>query len=364
MPTYHLKLQSDASKTYRCTRAANSLDIDVEKKLTHEFKVDADFSKPYNVGLIVGASGSGKTTLARHVFGDDCFKTFLDLEKPIIDQLPPGMSYDECASALNGIGLSQVPCWIRPAATLSNGQRARAEAVLALHSESEHVVLDEWTSVVDRTVAKAMSYSLQKYARRTNKRLTLLSCHYDVIEWLEPDWILDCNAQTFTEIPRGSLRRQEKLHFDIREIRGQSWRRFSKYHYLSDRLPGGRLYFFGLFHGEEQIGFQCFANYIPQQPKTYHSNRTVIHPDFVGFGLGMKLINESSKIMHERGYRIMAKFSSTPVYRSMIKSPLWRLRNESFVVGNSIKKRSTLSRKNSIRTNLKIYSFEYVGETK
>lgn len=370
MQNYHVRLQADVSKSYRATRAANSLDIDVEKKSIHELQIQADLKTPFNIGLIVGASGSGKTTLARQIFGADCFREYLDLSKPIIDQLPADLSYDDCAASLNGIGLSQVPCWIRSAHTLSNGQRARAEALLAMLLGGEQTVIDEWTSVVDRTVAKAMSFCLQKYARRTGKKIVLLSCHYDVMEWLDPDWVIDCNTGTY--IDRRSLQRgqrEEQLQFDIREIDGKSWRNFAKYHYLSETLPGGKVFFFGLFHGENQIGFQCFANYVPVRKEhadkrmMMHSNRTVIHPDYVGFGLGMKLIDETSAIIAGRGYRVMAKFSSTPVYRAMSKSPHWRLRAADRHIGRNLGfiKTCSLNRKDAIRSNLLIYSFEYIG---
>ena len=128
MQTYELTLQSSASNSFMSQKAANSLDIDVEKKLKHHIKIDADITTPFNVGLILGASGSGKTTLAKHIFGDDCFKTHLDPNEPIIDQFPKELSYEDRSKILSGVGLTSVPCWIRPAKTLSNGQRARAEA--------------------------------------------------------------------------------------------------------------------------------------------------------------------------------------------------------------------------------------------
>jgi ABC-type multidrug transport system ATPase subunit len=184
LQSYNLELKCDIPDSYRVKRAANSLDIDVEKKSTHKFAVKADIDTDYSIGLIVGASGSGKTTFANHVFGQDCFKEYLDKSKPVIEQFPKEMGYDDCAKLLSGVGLTSVPCWIRPAHTLSNGQRSRAEAALALcnSSDSVPVVIDEWTSVVDRTVAKVMSHCVQKHARKQKKRIILLSCHYDVIE--------------------------------------------------------------------------------------------------------------------------------------------------------------------------------------
>lgn len=197
MKTYSLKLESPVSNSFRCQKAANALDIDTAKKAIHTFKVKADLETPFDIGLIVGASGSGKTTLAKEIYGKDCFAEYLDLSKPVIEQFPEEYSYEECASLLSGVGLTSVPCWIRPAHTLSNGQKARAEAALAMVADKEVIVIDEWTSVVDRTVAKAMSHCVQKHARRQKKKIVLVSCHYDITDWIQPDWIIDCNKQTY-----------------------------------------------------------------------------------------------------------------------------------------------------------------------
>ena len=88
MQTYHVKLESPVFNSYRCKRAADSLDIDVKKKSVHELKIDANLESPFSVGLILGASGSGKTTLAKKMFSDNCFDFIIDSEKPIIEQLP------------------------------------------------------------------------------------------------------------------------------------------------------------------------------------------------------------------------------------------------------------------------------------
>ena len=130
--TYSLRLQSEIATSFRCVKAANSLDINVQEKSVHEFSVAADVEADFNVGLIVGASGSGKTTLAKQIWGSNCFQTMLDESRPVIDQFPDTLSYDECAALLSGVGLTSVPCWIRPAHTLSNGQKARAECALQM----------------------------------------------------------------------------------------------------------------------------------------------------------------------------------------------------------------------------------------
>lgn len=368
MSTYLVRIESEIHKSFRCQKAANSLDIDVEKKSIHELKIEADLSSNYSLGLIVGASGSGKTTLAKQIWGENVFQNHLKNELPIIDQLPETMNYDECAQTLAGIGLTSVVCWIRPVYTLSNGQKARAEAALAMTKQTDVTVIDEWTSVVDRTVAKVMSHCVQKHARKNNKKIVLLSCHYDVIEWLDPDWIIDCNKQLFIDRRLLSIderKRTEQLKFDVREVDRSSWKYFSKYHYLSERLPGGIIKTFGLFHGRDQIGFQCFANYVPKRPEMekmiMHSNRTVIHPDYAGLGMGIHLINKTSKLMTDQNFKVMAKFSSTPVYKAMSKySDLWKLKEVKTQIGK-MNVGGNMLRREGFRENVKTYSFEFIG---
>jgi len=381
MQNYELILQSPVTDSFRCTKAANSLDIDQTKKSVHHFKVAADIQSPFNIGLIVGASGSGKTTIAKHIYGEDCFKEILDISKPVIDQFPELMSYEDCAAMLCGVGLTSVPCWIRPAYTLSNGQRARAECALQMAKENiEIIVIDEWTSVVDRTVAKVMSHCIQKHARKTGKKIVLMSCHYDVVEWLNPDWIIDANKQTYEN--RRSLwrdyKRKEKLEFDIYETTRSTWPYFSKYHYLSDRLSGGKSYYFGLWAGQNQIGFLAFSNYVPHRKGTkmqLHFNRLVIHPDYCGFGLGIYFLNECSKIVANKDYEVMGKFSSAPVYNALKKDKNWRLndvaRKHKIIVGGNMQrgKKTGYTRQNQaiagkshgFRMDVKTWSFKFIN---
>lgn len=363
-----ITLKSEIFTNFRCQVACNSLDIDIKKKSVHNLKIDnVELPENWNIGLVFGASGSGKTTLIKHLFGDNIFQSLLDEEKPIINQLPEYLSYDECAELLNGIGLNSVPCWVRPIKTLSNGQKARAEAVLLMCQNNDIIFIDEWTSVVDRTVAKAMSVCIQKFAKKRNKKIVLLSCHYDILEWLSPDWMIDCNKQKF-ELPKSDdffFTKREKLEFTIKEIDRTSWKYFSKYHYLSEKLPGGSIYLYGLFYGENQIGFQCFANYTPDRKghkRIYHSNRTVVHPDYNGLGLGILLINETSKLLKQKtDCKIMAKFSSTPVYKAMIKQPCWKFLGENRLMGK-IKISGNMDRKSGFREKgVKTYNFEYTG---
>jgi len=142
----------------------------------------------WNIGVIYGGSGSGRTTILKHL---GMIKDVeLDREKSLIsnfDWLEP----KEATLLLTSMGLSSIPAWLRPFHLLSNGEQYRAGLayLVASAKDGETILIDEYTSVVDRDVAKAMSNAVQKYIRRTNKKIILASCHYDIMKWLQPDWI-------------------------------------------------------------------------------------------------------------------------------------------------------------------------------
>ena len=150
----------------------------------------------WNIGVILGGSGSGKTTILKKM--GDVKKVNFDAEKPLIsnfDWLEP----KDATLVLTSMGLSSVPTWLRPFHTLSNGEQYRATLAYLVASAKygEVILVDEYTSVVDRDVAKAMSFALQKYIRRENKRIIVASCHYDILEWLMPDWVFNTDTMTF-----------------------------------------------------------------------------------------------------------------------------------------------------------------------
>jgi ABC-type ATPase with predicted acetyltransferase domain len=75
---------------------------------------------------------------------------------------------------------------------LSNGEQFRAGLARLICDAPDKVVVDEFTSVVDRQIAKIGASAFAKAWRKNKgKQIVLLSCHYDIIEWLQPDWVYD-----------------------------------------------------------------------------------------------------------------------------------------------------------------------------
>lgn len=152
----------------------------------------------WNIGVIFGASGSGKSSIL-HRIGQVKSPDF-DHDKPLISNFN-WLQPNEVCALLSAMGLSSVPTWLRPFRLLSNGEQYRATLayLVSKASEGDIILVDEYTSVVDRDVAKSMSFALQKYIRRNNKRIILASCHYDIMEWLMPDWIYSLQKEAYSK---------------------------------------------------------------------------------------------------------------------------------------------------------------------
>jgi len=157
--------------------------------LSPEDEIDVDGE--WNVGLIVGNSGSGKSTILSSM--GIVHKNVWDDTTSMISNFKDVLSPEDACLLLASVGLGSVPSWLRKYSTLSNGEKHRADLAMSIAKSPNKVVsFDEFTSVVNRDVAKAMSFALQKYARRKKIKVILASCHYDIIDWLQPDWIHDC----------------------------------------------------------------------------------------------------------------------------------------------------------------------------
>lgn len=149
----------------------------------------------WNIGVIIGNSGSGKSTILGKLKLGEILYAY-DENKPLISLFPDKSEEDVCELYF-GIGLSSVPTLLRKPRELSNGERARLDLLWKIGNakDGSTIYYDEYTSVVNRDVAKSMSYSLQRYIRKHNLKIVLASCHFDIIEWLQPDWVFNLNKQ-------------------------------------------------------------------------------------------------------------------------------------------------------------------------
>ena len=146
----------------------------------------------WNIMLICGKSGSGKSTILKEI--GNVIPIKYDYSKAVISQFE-GYSEEDVCDLLGGVGLSSVPTWLRKPQELSNGEKARLDLCKSIYDAGKNQVIyvDEFTSVVNRDVAKSMSHALQRYIRQKDLKIVIASCHFDIIEWLQPDFIFNLN---------------------------------------------------------------------------------------------------------------------------------------------------------------------------
>ena len=194
MPGFDIVKKCDIEKTYRIARIMGDYDVKLDHAQEH-FRGNIDLPDEWQIGVIWGGSGTGKTTIARELFGDDMIIGFEYHAKSVVDDMPKNCDMVEIEKMFYSVGFGSVPSWMKPYSVLSNGEKMRVDLARAL-LEKDFVVFDEFTSVVDRQVAQTASLAINKAIRRSQKRFIAVSCHSDIIEWLEPDWVFDTNEMT------------------------------------------------------------------------------------------------------------------------------------------------------------------------
>ena len=268
--------------------------------------------------LIVGTSGSGKTTILKTV--DDPKPITIDLSKTVIENFSTAERGEELLLAC---GLRTIPAWFRTPNTLSNGEFHRFEIAVGL--DQGHNIIDEFTSVVDRDTAKSLALSVRKYFDRNPGVLYIASCHRDIIDWLDPEWVYDTDLQKLDN-RRCPFRlgTRPELTLTIRGTSPDLWRLFSKYHYL-DTSMSRSVHCYALLLGDKPIGFHAAIHSTNRDIHSYwRGHRTVILPEFQGMGIGTAFSDAIAQMYVDKGLRYFSKTAHPSFGEHRENSPLWR----------------------------------------
>lgn len=355
MPSSKFVVKSKINHSFRTEKVKGMFDVDMIE-VKKEFDVNIPIEdKKWNIGLIVGASGTGKTTIAKNVFNDfDVFDGYEWSNKSVIDDFPENLSAKEITEALSKVGFSSPPDWLKPFSVLSNGQKMRAELARVILEEDKPIIYDEFTSVVDRQVAKIGSSAIQKFIRKMDKQFIAVSCHYDIEEWLEPDWVYDVNTHEFYW---GSLRRPE-IEVTIRKAQQSEWKEFMDFHYLShDHNKSAHKYIAEI--GGQPVAW-CSVLHFPH-PKLKNMkrvHRVVVKPDYQGIGVGARFMSHIGDKYKKDGYRFSLVTSSPSFIHGLKNNKNWTMTRRPTRVAPSGSTSSVSKRGQS--SNRLTASFEYV----
>lgn len=360
MPNFNIIKQTTPKDTFRVKSVVDKFELSTSS-IKETFEGDIDIPSEWNIGMIVGASGTGKTTILNELFSDYEIKEFNFKSDAVINDMPKTASNSDIHKMFNSVGFSSPPSWIKPYAVLSNGEKMRVELAYTLLENKEMIVFDEFTSVVDRQVAKVGSFAVQKAVRKQEKKFIAVGCHYDVEEWLMPDWVFDTNTMTMKYNTR-RLDRRPKLNAKIYETANKKhyWKMFSRYHYLSHSLNNACKMFILEINGEV-AGIEAVLHFPhPKVKNLKKEHRLVIHPDYQGLGLSAFLAENVAQMFKNNGFKFNSVTTNPALSFLRNKSKNWKLRRHGRVSSGS----GSVHNKNvkgSTSANRITMTWEYVG---
>jgi len=316
--------------------------------------------KPWLIGLIVGPSGSGKSTIARELFADAVITGFpWSSKNSVVDDFPADLGIKEIALLLSSVGFSSPPAWLRPFQCLSTGEQFRVTIARALSERRSLIVLDEFTSVVDRTVAQIGSAAVAKALRQRQQQFVAVSCHFDIEEWLQPDWIYNPATQTFLW---RDLQRRPAINLEISAVSRTAWNIFKNHHYLSAGLNASARCFLGTVNGE----FAAFASVLPFPHAIrpgWREHRTVCLPDFQGVGIGNAMSEFIAGMYRATGKPYFSTTGNPAMIQHRARSAKWLLRrlpSRTTSVGRTSSRSTKMLNRTVARLRITA-GFEYIG---
>ena len=362
MTAVTITVGSDVIRTPRLAQVEGIFDVPISKRTQLTWNVDLPLDEQtWNVGLIVGPSGSGKSTVARHLWPEQHAATHeWHPDKSILDSFPAGMPVKEIVTLLCSVGFSSPPSWMRPYRVLSTGEQFRVSMARTLAETPAQglAVVDEFTSVVDRTVAQIGSYAVARTVRARNQQFVALSCHEDVVDWLQPDWIYNPGTNIFSW---RLLQRRPEIQLEVFRVHHQAWGLFAKHHYLDANLNHSATCFIAMWRGQP-VSFNAWLSQPHGMiPNLKRATREVVLPDYQGVGIGHMMNTTIASMWKALGYRAMLTAGHPAVIRACSQSTLWHLnRQPSRTTGGGMMARGTAMAQKIANKRLTA-GFEYVG---
>ena len=306
-------------ESYRAARVKSLFNAEsgADFELTAELPAD---ETAWRIGVIVGPSGSGKSSIGRHFWPG---VRIADLaagwpsDKPIVDAIAPDGDFDRVTASLAAVGLGNVPAWLRPFPVLSVGEKFRAGVARVIADPPQRIVIDEFTSALDRQIAKFGALAFAKAWRRLTdgQQCLILTCHRDILDWIQPDWVFDTATGKYSSA-EGVQR--PRIVLDIHQTDWRYWPLFEPHHYLKRPPMIASRCYVGTVDGELvcHLGVSCRNK--GKGGLEARVARLVVMPEWQGAGIGTKFLNRicEMNLTGEDGARFPGRPVTTLIHTS------------------------------------------------
>ena len=333
-------------------KLAEFFDFRFEGEIVTEIKQLPSLPEEFGIGAIIGPSGSGKSTLLRSLNLDHVWQPEWDNSRSVISHFS---TPEEGIDRFSAVGFNSIPQMTLPYDKLSNGEQFRCDLARQLESGA---LIDEYTSVVNRDVAFSTSNAFRRYVDKNNLQgIVIASCHYDILEWLRPDWVFD----TFTgNFYTGRYLRRPSIQLDIYRTTYRYWPVFKKHHYLSSSLNKASHCYAAVWEGN-LVGFSSVMRYPSGTVKNgWREHRTVVLPDFQGLGIGNRFSDAIAQLYLDQEGRYFSRTAHPSMGNYREKSDVWKATSKNRKLRTDIKHDDVW--KNHYADNTRIcWSHEYIG---
>jgi hypothetical protein len=223
--------------------------------------------------------------------------------------------------------------------------------------------------------------------RKNKLQFIAVTCHYDVLDWLEPDWVYDVATGEMTVAGGGSnpsvstglwpvlmertteaapdreglqrIYHRPKIEMEIIRSHTSAWQRFKPHHYLSASLHPAAACYVALVN-DQPAAFTAVLPFPHPTHSGWREHRTVCLPDFQGVGIGNTMSEFIAGLYRATGKPYFSTTSHPAMIYHRAKSPLWRMSRKPGLTGGGSSRRFSMMRKTAAIDRLTA-GFEFIG---
>lgn len=226
-----------------------------------------------------------------------------------IAEIIPHEDAGEVIRYLSKFGLGEPRILIGSFSQLSDGQKERFLIALALLQGTGPLILDEFTTRLDRRTAQIVSMNLGKILRSNKQNAFIASCHADIVDFLNPDTHVELYLNGKHRIIKRNIKYinpLKRLNIQIKKGTLNEYKELSRYHYENDNPNDinmlaplidhivtahsrGELIGVNLCTRPWPKAFEVFPEFLEINKYVLQSFRVIVHPQYRGIGLTSEL---------------------------------------------------------------------------